>query len=530
MALSTGTWLRMRIHTTTRTRRGTRYLFFLLPAAAALFAQLLLLRRTQEQQQQQQQQQLEFGGSYDPPVLISTIPALDLIQFPATAQGELEGNKRSSGVAGRTKTLSNNQTINQDDDDDDYSSPLSGDFIQKLAENLSRVWPHKPISSWCLQQPSFNNKSNVSSTMMLKESNPPPEGLLLVKVPKSASSTVTGVILRIQDRHQCALTEWKHLLAYNYANRSFDNSFLVAPIREPATRALSNLFFHDVSFHGRKRGRPRRQQQQQPAVALNSTISAAATSSVSIGRPSDRHIRNGLLRAEPNYILQYTSLVQPPPPLQTAEASKPKKKKHPPAHQEPHWNFRNASLEMLQEHVVSVIAGYDFLIVVERLPESLVVMALLTGLDITDLLTMSSKQAGMWYYTGGGRQKGKCIALIKPIQSLSTKALFESHEWKKDHVGDSLLHATAVHSLDRTIEALGVDKVKQAVADLKRWQDRVELACSNAGVGAAASKNETQYPCSATGEPQLELSATSCYIRDFGCGYPCIDRIVDAAA
>ena len=54
-------------------------------------------------------------------------------------------------------------------------------------------------------------------------------------------------------------------------------------------------------------------------------------------------------------------------------------------------------MKILQEHVASVIKGYDFLMVVERLPESLVVMALLTGLNVTDLLTMSSKQAGMWY-------------------------------------------------------------------------------------------------------------------------------------
>jgi hypothetical protein len=79
------------------------------------------------------------------------------------------------------------------------------------------------------------------------------------------------------------------------------------------------------------------------------------------------------------------------------------------------------------------------------------------------------------------------------------------------------LHAAAVASLDRTIQALGVETVKKAVADFAKLQQTVELACNN---------NETQYPCSATGEPQLEQAAISCYFRDFGCGHPCIDRVL----
>jgi hypothetical protein len=103
--------------------------------------------------------------------------------------------------------------------------------------------------------------------------------------------------------------------------------------------------------------------------------------------------------------------------------------------------------------------------------------------------------------------------------------LFLSDKWKRAHAGDALLHATAVHSLDRTIQALGVEQVQQGLEDLKRWQHRVEQACNSNANGS--NNNETQYPCSATGMPQLELAAASCYMRDFGCGYPCIDRIVD---
>jgi hypothetical protein len=476
----TGAWLISRA----RYKYRCVHLFFLFPAAA-LLGQILLFYQQQHQQQHQQQQQGTF------PVLVSkpagsTEPATQTTAY-ITDPLLLSLPKNQTDAI---KIDNNNE--NNNNDDDDSSSPLSMKFIHQVAANISRVWPHKPLSSWCLQHPRQQQQQqheNENETQHETETQVLTQGLLLVKVPKSASSTVTGVVLRIRDLHHCEQTEWKHRPGHNYADRLRQSSFLVAPIRQPASRALSNLFFHDVSFHG-KHQRRRKRPQQQPSG------SAAASSAL----PSDRHIQKGLLRAEPNFILKYTSLQQ-----QTSS-----------------WNdntntstttdYTDEYFSILQEQVANTVAGYDFLFVVERLQESLVVMALLTGLALTDLLTMSSKQAGMFYYTGR-----KCIALVKPVQSVAVTALFQSVQWKRAHWGDALLHAAAVASLDRTIQALGVETVKKAVADFAKLQQTVELACNN---------NETQYPCSATGEPQLEQAAISCYFRDFGCGHPCIDRVL----
>jgi hypothetical protein len=72
------------------------------------------------------------------------------------------------------------------------------------------------------------------------------QGLLLVKVPKAASSTSAGVVLRIANQsHLCDTTavQWQHLEGIFYANRTRATSFLVAPIRQPAARAFSSTWF-----------------------------------------------------------------------------------------------------------------------------------------------------------------------------------------------------------------------------------------------------------------------------------------------
>jgi hypothetical protein len=131
---------------------------------------------------------------------------------------------------------------------------------------MSRIWPHKPVLSWC--NSNNTNNHNFSS------------GLLLVKVPKSASSTAASIVLRIQERHDCRV-EWKHRTAVNYADRNGNASFLVAPIRQPRSRALSNMSFHDISFHGKLR---------------------------STKPPSDKHVRKGLSnKAQFNFLLGYTT-------------------------------------------------------------------------------------------------------------------------------------------------------------------------------------------------------------------------------
>jgi hypothetical protein len=320
--------------------------------------------------------------------------------------------------------------------------------LGRLASKISRVWTKHSWEAWCAAQPPPQQQDN-------KEQEQPVQGLVLIKVPKSASSTMAGVVLRIQHRHNCTV-HWKHQLAREKAWSSDNDSLRVAPIRNPTSRALSSVFFHHVSFHGRH-------------------------------QPSDSFVIQHLNETAHNFILDYLTNNQP---ISSDHSS--------------------ATLQLV-ESVRQVVNFYHFLFVVDRLDESLVVWSLLTGLPWTDLITMSSKRSGSWYLSGP-----RCVALARPVVSNGIQAFLTSREWKRNHAGDRLLYSVTSHSLDRTIDDLGRDLFTQELLRFQQLRREMEEACHN----------ETYFPCTSNGIPQLEHSRKNCYERDFGCGYPCMDRFV----
>ena len=178
-------------------------------------------------------------------------------------------------------------------------------------------------------------------------------------------------------------------------------------------------------------------------------------------------------------------------------------------------------LDPLPSVVRELVAAYDFLLVVERMEESMTVLAWILQVPVTALVTFSSKQADSWYLVGGGgsnNNKNKCVRLVKPVVTSAIQTALESESWRRRHYGDLLLHAVANHSLDLTIDAIGRATVMQGVEHLQRVKAQLDVQCAN----------ETHFPCSNSGQPQLELSRESCIERDFGCGYKCIDRLFGA--
>ena len=91
-----------------------------------------------------------------------------------------------------------------------------------------------------------------------------------------------------------------------------------------------------------------------------------------------------------------------------------------------------------------------------------------------------------------------------------------SPEWRAKNYGDYLLHEAASQSLDLTIKKIGVDVFKKALSNYRKL---LKLALSKC-------PEEVQLPCSGTGQPQLEISAKSCYKKDLGCAYQCINEVV----
>ena len=81
-----------------------------------------------------------------------------------------------------------------------------------------------------------------------------PKGLIYVKVPKAASSTLAGVVDRIA--HNNGMCDFQDGHVPNGAGRFYGNrdrkaSFLLGSIRDPASRAISRIFFHQVSRRGK---------------------------------------------------------------------------------------------------------------------------------------------------------------------------------------------------------------------------------------------------------------------------------------
>ncbi|GAX16834.1 hypothetical protein FisN_5Hh207 [Fistulifera solaris] len=322
--------------------------------------------------------------------------------------------------------------------------------MDHLATKLSRVWSVHNLDAWCRNVPKTKNDS--------------PTGLVLIKVPKSASSTLAGVVLRIQNRHNCTV-HWQHKLAREYSWNGDDASAIrVAPIREPSSRAMSSVYFHYVSFH-KNTGGPR--------------------------NPKDSFIIQKLRETKPDFILDYT------------------------ADKELVANVTNGNdrLSEIYETIRRITTFYDFLFVVDRLDESLLVYSWLTKLPWTDLLTMPSKKNGSWYLSGN-----RCVSLAGASLTPAIATFFESVEWKQTHAGDRLLYEVANRSLDRTIdELIGRPSFEKELFQFRDLRRQIENAC----------QNETNFPCSQNGSPQLELAKTNCYVRDFGCGYPCIDRFAN---
>jgi hypothetical protein len=165
---------------------------------------------------------------------------------------------------------------------------------------------------------------------------------------------------------------------------------------------------------------------------------------------------------------------------------------------------------------------YDFIGVTERMDESLAVMTLLWDLDPTDVIVLSSKQAGG--YDGGRRGRGrgrgrnstsKCTKIQKAVVTPGVNAYLKSRNYTEGNA-DLLLYYAAVQSLDWTISALGTDVVRTRAGEIQGLRELAVAMCADQAV----------YPCSDQGELQLEAAKKSCYIQDAGCGYQCIDDSV----
>eukprot|EP00956_Cyclotella_meneghiniana_P029181 scaffold70042_cov56-Cyclotella_meneghiniana.AAC.1 len=177
--------------------------------------------------------------------------------------------------------------------------------------------------------------------------------------------------------------------------------------------------------------------------------------------------------------------------------------------------------------IPQILDMYDFIGIVERFDESLVVLKLLLGLEYQDILYLSAKSSGgyddgvsyrksssLLGWDGGGKGKGTCVYIVPSFVSPGMKTWLESSTWKNHMSDQNALYAAAYQSLDRTIDKLGKELVAEQLVEFKRRLKIAQEICTN----------QTVFLCSDAGV-RTPNEKSSCLAVDSGCGYDCYNNL-----
>ena len=464
---------------------------------------------------------------------------LDQIVFGGTLSGKRSSVITASSTVYQKSRLSNNKPKTERQrtrhdfhdkigDGNKQQLCLEQKCIIKEGRSLARAFPLRPKSNWILsknsttprqrQRPHRYHDDEKRNNNMLRNHQRDDYhdsadkttkdyfqhyGLMYVKVPKTGSSTAAGVALRIA-KHYGVPVKYDHSLPIeqNYQNRHPTQSFMWASIRNPTDRAISYLSYTAS--------------RQESADEINGNfndepyILQLLQQLDSSGNIVKSEGRGGIQ-------LTYTSLK--PIPKNTA------------------WRKSFPTLvsnpERVIDNVRNVLNGYDFFLVTDRMEESLVAMALLLDVDVSDILVFSSKQSGAGQYlpvqsgVDTHRHGGDfcCVPLHRIDMKDKQKVVdyLNSDEWYAMNYGDFVLHAAVSASLDKTIsEVLGRSLFETALKEYRQLYDEVASDCLTNN--SNSKQTQVYWPCSSEGKLQMQKASENCYHSDSGCGYRCIDE------
>lgn len=378
---------------------------------------------------------------------------------------------------------------------------LSPACLDEIANPIARAFPDQlDRDKWCRQQTNTTVNNNTS---------PKHQGLILVKVPKSASSTMAGVVLRLAHRHNCNRTyiHWAHEKAHiNYAHRDPTQSVMITSVRDPASRIVSNVFWSEISLRG-----------IQAKYMTEPTVTHQIVKRHSV-------LADSLIRGQGGFTIEYTAMEEIPTRSAWSRST---------------WDVIHTNTTV--GRVERIIQGYDFVAVVERMDESLVALSLLLGVHVSDVLVTSSKvsaavggNASITSNNSNGsttqlnsqshnktpayvysQRKRRCLPMIPSYTPALAQEYFDSDVFRAQLYGDYLLYAAANQSLDLTIERLA-ERFQVAMKEYRVWKAREKVECAS----------RVEFPCSMSGKVQLDMAAQNCYTRDIGCGHACLDEML----
>lgn len=290
---------------------------------------------------------------------------------------------------------------------------------EPLVKQASRVW--KSLDHrWCIPQHSKELAQHYENRPRDVARAQRVDGLVFIKSPKAASSTGSGISLRIatevgRRKHNMTCTvNYTHPFAFyrGHAKRS-ESSLLWTVVREPAKRELSVYNFVELTRNG---------------VNASDVISRNVTDFLASQKGSQfRYIARKRFGAE---------------------------------------DLERRSKSQKEELVRNLLQFYHFVAIAERMDESLVVMRMLFNLHHRDLIVMPSKV---------GVDSKTCRPIERINFTEETNAFIQTN-FTVDNI-DYLLYEAANLSLDATINMLGRQRVESQVKEHKRLQALAERNC-----------------------------------------------------
>lgn len=343
------------------------------------------------------------------------------------------------------------------------NNPTYGALAQRLAHNektvpwlfrLSRAFPiwsneYNRTATPCI----MNNAPDYDPFQQREQGSPSNDGILFLKVDKAGSSTVAGVGARIAASlaNRSANGEGKHIKACKNRLSHIWSKRMTNVIE---SRNKSNSFLFTII--------------RDPATRAISDFYYFA-----VGRDKVEPNENNLIRY-----------------LNTTEnfnlAKCLTRRKATPTH--PQGTYAMGVGAMNEEELRNmVVHGIDFIGTLERLDESMALLQLILELETRDVLFVPANE-------------GRIRKNVTP----AVHAYLAGDEWRLHNRGDTLLYRAVNHSLDRTIDAFGIEKFQRTLAQFHSDEQRVLEECDG---------------------PNVSEAEKGCYWAGSGCNYKCIDRL-----
>ena len=169
----------------------------------------------------------------------------------------------------------------------------------------------------------------------------------------------------------------------------------------------------------------------------------------------------------------------------------------------------------LSQFVQETIDDFDFLGIVERMEESLVLLSFMLDLPVTDVLYTNAKVAGNMIMRAGEKECRK-VGYHRPLLP-SMEAWLASEEWNEAMRVDNMFYDAVNRSIDHTIKhSIGRDRFDARMHEFRTAKAALDEYCADKIITICGNHDHGD-------DENVELS--KCYHRDIGCGYECIDEL-----